>query len=66
MFGQIGLVLSEEGVLYEGDGSDKGGVAHVGVVMTEKGMNSGVDCRPRVPKRPHLLIVNSLTVRANS
>ncbi|MFF1479117.1 hypothetical protein ACFVYD_16360 [Streptomyces sp. NPDC058301] len=57
MAGQIGLVLGEEGVFYEGDGSDKGGVAHVGVVMAEEVMNSGEDRGARVPKRTHRLVL---------
>ncbi|MGW6939368.1 hypothetical protein ACWGF3_10225 [Streptomyces xanthophaeus] len=62
MVGQIGSVSGEEGVLDEGDGGDQGAVAHVGVVMTENAMNCREDRRACVPERPHLLIVNSLTV----
>lgn len=59
MAGQTGMVLGEEGALCEGDGSDKGGVAHVGVVMAEEGMKSGEDRWVRVPKRTHLFVVHA-------
>ncbi|MGV9225817.1 hypothetical protein ACWDPF_24455 [Streptomyces albogriseolus] len=49
--GQSGLVSDQGGVSYERDGSDKGGVAHTGVVMVEEGPNGGEDRRARVPER---------------